>query len=401
MTTSSRSSVLAVLFLALCLPYADAQKGGSGGGSNKGTGNPSTNNSSMGFPTSPTTPTFSQPLYIWGKVVFENGGPPPEPVAVERVCNGTTRKEGYTDLKGEFSFQLGQNFTIQDATESDSDGMRAGRTNMATTGMGQDFRQFQLMGCELRASLPGFQSSTVLLRPEGNSGQLQVGTIFLRRLGNVQGTTISLTTLMAPKNARNDFDKAQKHLKQKKLEEAERDLNKAVEVYPRFAAAWSLLGEIHEQQNQAEEARNAYSRSIDADPQFVKPYFGLTLLAVKEKRWQEVVQLTGQIDKLNPFAYPLAYLYNAAANYYLGNLDAAEKSARKFASLDSSHVRPDVALLLGDILEGKHDYAGAAQQLREYLANAPNSPNADRIRAQAQRLEDMKASPAGQQSTPQ
>ena len=39
-----------------------------------------------------------------------DGGAPPESVTIERVCStNSVRPEGYTDSKGHFSFNLGQN----------------------------------------------------------------------------------------------------------------------------------------------------------------------------------------------------------------------------------------------------------------------------------------------------
>ncbi|MGZ4890277.1 MAG: hypothetical protein ACXWBH_13940, partial [Candidatus Angelobacter sp.] len=95
--------------------------------------------------------------------------------------------------------------------------------------------------------------------------------------------------------------------------------------------------------------------------------------------------------QLNSSAYPLAYFFNAAANLNLGKLDAAELSARKFQQVDKAHTRPDIALLLANILTGKHQYAEAAQLYREYLALKPDAPNAVALKNEAQRLEGLSA----------
>src|SRR5688572_19730542 len=53
-------------------------------------------------------PEMQRPIYLSGKVVLDDGTPPPDSVVIERVCNGQPRAEAYTDSKGRFSFQLGQ-----------------------------------------------------------------------------------------------------------------------------------------------------------------------------------------------------------------------------------------------------------------------------------------------------
>ncbi|HWX53871.1 MAG TPA: tetratricopeptide repeat protein [Verrucomicrobiae bacterium] len=394
MNTSRQFQIVAICFTILCWFPAGAQKNPPGG--------PPKGNPGMGSVvpnTGPSTNTFDRPvLYVRGKVVFNNGGPPPEPVAIERVCGGSVRKEAYTDSRGEFGFQVGQSTQLQDASQGGSD-MVAGRSssgvnNPSSGGFNPVTRQYQYLDCELRASLAGYVSTSVMLRPDGNTEQLAVGPIFLRPMGNVHGATVSLTTLTAPKNARRAYEKAQGLVAHKKLEPAEKELTTAIEIYPQFAAAWSLLGEVHEGQGHIDEAKKAYGQAAASDPQFVRPLFGLAVIGAKQQEWREVVLFTNQIEKLNPFAYPMAYLLNAAGNYYLGHQDEAERSARKFASMDSSHTRPDVALLLGDILEAKRDYAGAAQQMRDYLAAYPNAPNAAHIRDNLKRLEAMQTAKA-------
>jgi hypothetical protein len=58
---------------------------------------------------------------VRGKVALQGGVAITEPVAIERVCNGAVRREGYTDFKGNFEFQLGQGTEGRDATESGRD----------------------------------------------------------------------------------------------------------------------------------------------------------------------------------------------------------------------------------------------------------------------------------------
>ena len=150
-----------------------------------------------------------------------------------------------------------------------------------------------------------------------------------------------------------------------------------------------MLGAVHSEMNQNEAAYKDYEQAVTADAKFVNPYYGLSVLSMKENKWKEVVQYTDQAIKLNPYAFPVTFLYNAAANYNIGNLDAAEKSARKFIVMDSEHRRPEVALLLGEILAKKHDYAGAAAQKRSYLAMAPNAPNSEAVKEDVKRLEAL------------
>lgn len=297
-------------------------------------------------PSAPRLPTTSTPntpqsqaVIVRGKVALQGGVAITEPVAIERVCNGAVRREGYTDFKGNFEFQLGQGTEARDATESGRDVFQNSGNRGPTQGPGAEYgmsmpsnvrngdsTRTELLGCELRASLPGFRTTSVMLRPDGSSWSLNVGVIVLSPMDSAPGATISLTTLAAPPDARSAYERGQKDIARGKLADAEKELNKAVGVYPDFAAAWSMLGEVRRHQANAPSAKEAYLRAITADPQFVSPYFGLAILAVHEKNWAEVLKYTGETLRLNASLYPLAYMYNGAANYYSGNLQAAEKA---------------------------------------------------------------------------
>jgi tetratricopeptide (TPR) repeat protein len=381
---STQRQVWIFTTILVLLQTAPAQRKGNNNGPSRNT------------PSIPRTPgpydSNLQPVFVSGRVALE-GGVLSEPVAIERVCNGITRREGYTDFKGQFQLQIGQNIGFQDASESDPHESPGTNLGLPVPGQSSSRQAMNLQGCELRAVLAGFQSSTVRLQPNiGDSFQIEVGTIVLKRLGNVKGTAISATTLKAPKDARHAFEKGSKAFFADKLPEARKELEKAVRIYPQFAAAWSRLGDVEHREHNVQGAHDAYRKALEADPQYVNPVFGLALLAIAEKNWPDAARLTAQVNSLNAYAFPAAEFYNAAANYNLGNYQLAEESARKFKAADSQHLHPEVSLLLSNVLAQKQDFAGAAQQIRDYLLVVPNPPNANELEAKAKEYEGLSVS---------
>jgi Tfp pilus assembly protein PilF len=381
MTFSSspfRASILAGI--TLLTSAAIAQRG-----SNPGAGSRTSPSSRA-----PATPDVSaQPVFLSGKVLLEGGGALPESVAIERICNSIARREGYTDFKGQFQIQIGGNLTFQDASENDP--RIAPNAQSSRSGSGLARRPNDLTGCELRAVVAGYQSSLLPIHTTGDTWQVDVGTIFIKRMGNATGTTISLTSMSAPQNAMRAYEKALR-VRQEKPAEAEKELHKAVQAYPQFAAAWNLLGDIHRQEEKFDLARDEYGKAVFADPQFVNPAYGLALIAMQEKKWEEGIRLTDQVLKMNSAAFPLTYFFNAAANYNLQKYDAAEESARKFKAVDTQHEHPDVCLLLSNVYARKKDYAGAAREIREFLAAMPNAPDAEALNTEAKRFEELSVS---------
>lgn len=347
-------------------------------------------------------PEMQRPIFLSGKVVLDDGTAPPEPVNIERMCNGRVRLEGYTDTKGRFSFQLGQNSgVLQDASMSSSDdsfggssssigGTRGSTGGFPGMGNSRGVSERDLMGCEIRASLPGFRSDIVNLSGRRMFDNPDVGTIVLRRIANVEGTTISMVAMQAPKNAKKSMDKARDLIKKNKLAEAQKELEKAIQLYPKYSTALFELGRLMEAQNKPEEAFKAYEQALAADPKYINPYRQIAMMYFKDQKWQEVADTTSRIVKLDPVSYPDAYFYDSVANYYLKKYDAAETSAREVLKLDPNHRMPMVSNVLGAILIEKQDYTGAAEQLKEYVKYAKperDQANIDRAKKQIEQLE--------------
>jgi tetratricopeptide (TPR) repeat protein len=347
---------------------------------------------------------MQRPIFLSGKVVMEDGTPPPDSVVIERLCNGRVRPEAYTDSKGRFSFQLGQNAgMMQDASVSSADAGIGGMPNSSRGGfggMGRPASEHELTGCELRASLAGYRSEVVQLTGRRMFDNPDVGTIILRRLGGVEGTTISMTSLQAPKDAKKAYDKGRQLVRDnkkqdpKKIEQAQKEFEKAVQAYPKYAVAWFELGMLAERRDDVEGARKAYAEALSADSKFVSPYLQMALLSAKENKWQDVADTTDRVIKLNPMDFPQAFFYNSVANFNLKNIDAAEKSAREAVKLDTAHRMPKAQHLLGVILAEKRDYSGAADNLRGYLKFAPNAQDATAVRQQLTELEKVTGSAA-------
>jgi Tfp pilus assembly protein PilF len=379
--SSYRTCLAATIVIATLVPCAFAQRGGGDPHAGGAVDLPSAGSPIMERNTDPRS------VFVSGKVILQGGGPSGR-VVIERICNGAVRREGYTNSKGNFQFELGRNSMERDASQADSDRMVSNKNARVPPSGGSEIR---FDDCDLRASMAGFISTTVPMRVYAGSTQIEVGTIVLTKLGTADKPTVSVNAMTVPKEAHDAFDRGRKAGSEKKYDEAVTELNKAVGIFPQYAAAWSLLGEVHRLQNQFEPAKADYAKALAADPKSVSPYFGLAAMAVVENKWADAAQLTDQLIQLNSSAYPLAYFFNAAANLNLGKLDAAELSARKFQQADKAHTRPDIALLLANILTGKHQYAEAAQLYRDYLASKPEAPNAEALKKEAQRLESLSA----------
>jgi tetratricopeptide (TPR) repeat protein len=373
-----------------------------------------------------TSQNAPAPWYISGRVTMDDGTAPSEPVAIQSVCNGIGYVAAVTDSRGQFSFRVGaaDNGMLQDAsvgrtnpqfgrlqsalagpgsatpsadpnTSQDSTQQQSGSTDSqpaATTAVGKiqlPTTEHTLDNCELQARLPGYVPATVSLMNRKSADDPSIGTLILRRIEKVEGRTVSVTTLAAPKAARAAYGNGQKAADRNKPDEARRQFEKAVRLYPNFAPAWTSLGEIQTKQNQPGAAASSFENAIQADSKYVPPYLGLAVVQLSQKQWDKLASTTAQALKLDPFNFPQAYFLNALGNYNTHNFEAAEKSAREAERLDSLHKWPQTWHILGLILAFRSDFAAAAAQFRAYLQMAPQAADADQVRTLLARTEEL------------
>ena len=162
-----------------------------------------------------------------------------------------------------------------------------------------------------------------------------------------------------------------------------------MKLYPKYATAWLEIGRVQLKKGDLTAVRQSFHQALVADPKFVSPYEELIQLSMKDKQWQQVIDLTGELLKLNPVSFPQYWYCNSAANFYLERLDAAEKSAVRGLEVDNQHRFPRLEYLLGVILAQKHDYPGAVEHIRNYLRLAPHAADAEVAQRQVQEFEKL------------
>lgn len=335
---------------------------------------------------------------VSGKVATADGEQLPDRVAILRDCGGAPQTAAYTDRKGQFSFRWSE--TGGFAADAPQSMPREGARGAAGNGIDQPSTAQSLgagnglamMGCELRAAAPGYRSDLIPL--DGRRvifENYDVGTIVLHRIADVEVPSSSATSLKAPSGARKAFEKGLEALGKDKTADAESDFEKAVSLYPQYAAAWLDLGKLRLKRNAEESAAEAFQKALEADDNLVEAHVYLGALAVRKKQWPDAAKHLDAALRLDPVHFPDAWFNDAVAGYNLKNYAAAEKSVREALKLDPQHKNPQADYLLGLILAGKKDYSGAAEQLRAYLRLAPDADDVAKVKTQLAEIEALEA----------
>jgi len=233
--------------------------------------------------------------------------------------------------------------------------------------------------CTVTIRLKGYQPAQVTLRNDA--------TIVLKRTGLHEGSTVSASALNAPEPARKAYGKGVNAMTDEKWPAAQKNFEKAVEIDPDYAQAWSDLGQVLKKQSKPTEARAAWEKAVQSDPKYIKPYIQLTMLDLEEKRPEDAIAIGGKAVAMNPLEFPELYFFYAVANYNQKHLDVAEVNARRATELDKNHEVPRAEILLATVLIAKGDRNGALQHFRKYLEIVPKAPDADQIKRAIAQLE--------------
>jgi len=203
----------------------------------------------------------------------------------------------------------------------------------------------------------------------------------------VHGPTVSATRLAVPGKASSEYQKACGAFKGRKLTDAKAHLHKAIDLYPNYAAAYVVLGQVLQSENKNEEAQAACSKAQELDPGYVAPYLCLAEFAANDGDWKKLAELSDRALALDPLGNPYSLYYSADAGLHLNQLMQAEMHAQSAVKLDPWHKLPELHLLLAQIYEAAGNVQGEIAQLHEFLKDAPNFKDAPKARATLARIE--------------
>ena len=319
-----------------------------------------------------------------GQVVMENGSPLDRTIQVELVCNGRIKQQAQTAPDGSFYLDLGAPRTedwLDPGMGGSSDGTVEGSVKVAAPSgpaapdeipsMGQG--RTTLYGCEVRAApVPGFVSNTIALGTRSVFDNPEIGRIIIRKLNDPDARTVSLSTLTAPRNAREAFQKASEELENQKpnTDRAMKELHKALKAHPEFSAAWDLLARVQIISGDPVGARESFLRAVEVEPGFLQPYMGLAQMAVQRSDWKETAAWSRKVLQLDQGSAPALY-WHGLASYYMSDFVQGESSLSRLYELGYRDEYPFGLLPLGVIHANQGQIQSAAEELQLYLKIMP------------------------------
>jgi Tfp pilus assembly protein PilF len=292
------------------------------------------------------------PVILHGKVVMEDGTPPPVVVSIERVCSDSfgSMPGVLTDKKGEYIWRM-------------------------------NIDPLETRNCVIRATHAGYTSSEVEVSGvDTTHTTLELPPITIHT-SVADPYTLNFSETGITGRAKPDWKAAIKALDAQNLPEVASHLEAVVAAAPKAEQAWHALGVVDERLNKLPEARAAYEHALEADPKVLTPYVTLARVCIKTKDWSCVAKASEALIKADlKRSYPEIYLHLAVARYELKDLNGAQESVEEAIRLDPKYKRPRAEYVLGRILEAKGDVAGAKEHMAKYLELEPAPADIDLVR---------------------
>ena len=360
---------------------------------------PSPNRSPVG-PSTQTQPSRQPqiPLYIEGRVVNEFGQVPDQPVPVKLSCGIRTVQTIRTDIRGNFRFALGAgtqaNFDYSAAEEAPSSSTFSGM-NIPGEYSGFGTGSGSLAGCDVRISIPGYVPLDFPITDPASLSIIDVGVLELRRIGAMPTGTVSATSLAVPDNARKEYEQGVKDLNSDRIPQATQHLERAVNAYDQYAAAWTELGRAYAANREIDKAQQAYAKAIAADPKFTPPYLGLGSVQLQKLDYEAALESVGKAVEMNPALTAGVGGYIQGVSYFrLNQQDAAMESLLQ-AQQGPHRTFPQLHVILVELYLRRQDTTNAAAHMRAYIKEAPKGSFAPEMRTRLAVIDETASNEAG------
>jgi tetratricopeptide (TPR) repeat protein len=189
----------------------------------------------------------------------------------------------------------------------------------------------------------------------------------------------------ASRQARKEYEKGVRSLRNGELSEAQLHFEKAVEIYPCYARAQAQLGSALVAQDNQLRAEAALRKAISCDRDFLLSYALLGELYNAEKKFADSVTVLKEGVRRAPSAWQFLYCL-AVAHFGLGQYRTAEEEYLKVQSLNPAPP-PSLHVDLAAVYLKESADRKAYAELQAYLRAAPDGPLAPQVKEAMRRLD--------------
>jgi tetratricopeptide (TPR) repeat protein len=303
------------------------------------------------------------------------------------LCAATARAQQKVTLSGQVTTDRGGVVGSQVSMQLETANGEVVDQRIAGTDGRYEFPDLENIVYRLRVAAPGFQTEEKEADLTGSRHFIQLN-ILLVPLAKSKIAAADLPALSdeaAPRKVRKEYEKGRRALRERKLDEAQRHLQKAVQEDPCYARAQTDLALVFVEQKNNSSAEAALRKSIACDADYLEAYARLGILLNGTQRYADGEKILEEGLRRSPNSWDLHF--QLAATYSgLGQYDKAKEEYMKVRALNPSppaelHVR------LADLFQRMKDYDKAYAEMQAYLREEPDGRFAGKTRQVMQEME--------------
>ncbi|HUR36380.1 MAG TPA: tetratricopeptide repeat protein [Terriglobales bacterium] len=198
---------------------------------------------------------------------------------------------------------------------------------------------------------------------------------------------ISAAALNVPPKAESEFDKGVAALRKQDNAQAQKRFNRALELYPRYAAAYNNLGVIAMQEGNPGLGKEFFEKAVKVDDQYAPPYLNLAkVVATKDYNAAKgLLQKAASLDPSN--VETIAIL--AMLEYETNQLPLALSNARRVHTMPDHERFAFAHYVAGRTLESQKLPREALVEYRIFLKEAPMSPSVPKVKGFIEAIEQQ------------
>ena len=190
--------------------------------------------------------------------------------------------------------------------------------------------------------------------------------------------TVSVAQMLVPKKARSFYHKARGACARGNFDDAQKLLDRALEIHPQFAEALTLRGLLQLKTNHIDQGRQNFEQAIQYDPNYGPAYVGLAVAYNAQAHYDDALRTLERETAISPTAWQ-GYLEMAKASIGKGMYDQGLQYAEKADQLNGKHL-PVIHLLKAYAMIPLKFYSRAKGELQAFLQREPTGSNAEQAR---------------------
>lgn len=236
----------------------------------------------------------------------------------------------------------------------------------------------------------------------GDQGDVEIGSVIVQEVevkarrnadsaGDMSAAAfISVSDLGVPSPAAKEFNKANHLIERQDWPSASKRLQKAVAIYPNYAAAYNNLGAAYSRMGNIANARTALQQAITLNDHLAAAYVNLARVDFLEKNFPDAETALNKASSLGPpdvNQFKLLAYAELMDQHFDQAIDTAHRA-------HTSQVRAHAFLHLAaaNAYEQKKKIADSIAELQTYLSEEPAAPRADEVKKAIATLQTQLAS---------